>query len=358
MKNLLKYIIIVFYLITTTNTVFSRSKYMPISYDAFQTTDINAASFMDFCYENGINIEFNGISLLHIAVEDQRIDRVLKLLEHSTNIDVRARHTDKRVKITGYTPLGFAVVYLNLEIIDALIKAGANANTYLFEKGSALSTVDFYKHNDLRNPTLLEIAIQDAENNSLETVKRLLNAGADPNMFSGNLGPLVKAIVLNNPEIVELLIAAGADLEHSTNMDIQTKIYSATPLGYAVKTQNPKIVDILIKAGANTNALIFESNESSLSKLSTLGSAFDPDKHKNFLKLTLLDQAVECGNLEIIKTLLDADANDNTSTDGETPLAKAIKRIYPEKVKLLLKQAIDTKNQEIIDLLAAGATKD
>ena len=57
--------------------------------------------------------------------------------------------------------------------------------------------------------------------------------------------PLIMAIQCNEPEIVQLMINSGADV----NFDFAT----TTPLIRAISASYPEIVEILIKAGADIN---------------------------------------------------------------------------------------------------------
>jgi ankyrin repeat protein len=80
----------------------------------------------------------------------------------------------------------------------------------------------------------------------IEIARRLLDAGADPNIASKNglrVAPIHSAIAANAPAIVELLLARGArtDAEDGGRY---------TPLRSATEHGNQKIVEMLVKAGA------------------------------------------------------------------------------------------------------------
>jgi uncharacterized protein len=84
-------------------------------------------------------------------------------------------------------------------------------------------------------------------------VVRLLQKGADAKMVDDcGICVLTYAIVGSRPDIVKLLIDAGADVNA-----VDRSIYKR-PLAYAVRVQDPedryRIVKMLIDAGANVNA--------------------------------------------------------------------------------------------------------
>lgn len=74
-------------------------------------------------------------------------------------------------------------------------------------------------------------------------VRHLLDAGADPNIISGQSNPLEAAIVYNHSDVCHLLIQRGADLEKSGE--------EGSPLRSAVLHCRPEIVRMLLRAGAD-----------------------------------------------------------------------------------------------------------
>lgn len=139
------------------------------------------------------------------------------------------------------TPLPYAIEkQLGMDIVSALIEAGANVNV---RDG---------------NWTSLAYAIRM---NDIEAVKALLSAGADVNaQFADKLSSLLYAAqVTTSPEIITLLIDAGANvnvMHRNTNyMGVETP--RGTPLFYAAKeTENPEVIDSLLDAGADTRVII------------------------------------------------------------------------------------------------------
>ncbi|MFO7276545.1 MAG: ankyrin repeat domain-containing protein [Pseudomonadota bacterium] len=84
--------------------------------------------------------------------------------------------------------------------------------------------------------------------NDVETVRRLLAAGADPNARNDyGSTPLAEAAMLGNVEVIRRLLDAGADVE-SPNADGQTALM------LLARTSNVEAARLLIRRGANVNA--------------------------------------------------------------------------------------------------------
>ncbi len=162
----------------------------------------------------------------------------------------------------------------------------------------------------------------------LDTVARLLEAGADPNeaeldpWMPGNYGAqgplpssnsegntagsvLMIAAKSGHLEVARALIAAGANVNFRSGI-------GATPLGCAIDAQALPIVRLLISAGA------------------------DPNGPTTFGYTPMID-ASEGANVEIVKELLSAGANPNTqSSDGLSPLMSAVLTGRDENLRELL----------------------
>lgn len=86
------------------------------------------------------------------------------------------------------------------------------------------------------NKDLLDAVI----GNHFHTVKRLLEQGADPNYFEDDaqIRPLHFAALYNSPDVIPLLIMAGADIQATTE-------YNDTPLMIAERHEHPDVVQVL-----------------------------------------------------------------------------------------------------------------
>lgn len=154
--------------------------------------------------------------------------------------------------------------------------------------------------------------------NDIEVIKQELAKGVDIEIL-GHTGmePLIAASGINNPEIINLLVNNGAQI------DKLNKKLDMTPLLWACYMGQAENVKTLLKAGAD----IEKSNQR---KQSPLFVAADQGR-----------------NPEIVKILLNARANINTTNDrGENPLIISIIRTNEDITNLLIS---NNANLEIKD---------
>ncbi len=122
--------------------------------------------------------------------------------------------------------------------------------------------------------------------------------------------PLLLAANLEDLDIVNILIEAGAEV------NAQSKYDGDTALGVAVKSENVAMIESLFRAGANPS----------------IASTYDGD--------TPLIAAVRLGNDKIVKSLVNAGADINQeSGKGLTPLdVHMLNREYDVKIKEFLEE--------------------
>ena len=143
----------------------------------------------------------------------------------------------------------------------------------------------------------------------IQDVKRFIDSGGDVNERIDQDGAtrLHYAAENNNVELLVALVNAGADV----NSKIKDRLQSLTPLHYAVDGNAPEAINALIKAGADINVR-------------------DKDGY------TPLHRALWRNSFEAIDALVDAGADLNARTvDGETPLIYAVTWMLAENNEAL-----------------------
>ncbi|GMH46142.1 hypothetical protein BSKO_14106 [Bryopsis sp. KO-2023] len=124
------------------------------------------------------------------------------------------------------TPLEIAVIFGEAGLIPVLIQAGANPN--LVREGTT--------------PLIGTIVLGDPA-----SAKALLNNGADPEL----LNPIILAVLQGDTVIVSLLIEAGVDPN-----DEKLKLGELTLLFTASVYGKFDVVDVLVAAGADTSVRV------------------------------------------------------------------------------------------------------
>ena len=168
-------------------------------------------------------------------------------------------------------------------------------------------------------------------------VKRLLDAGADPNtaLFfdvpgdgAGSIRPvLTVASIGGYPEIIRLLIDSGADIDALRKGTASHD----TGLLLAIKGGNIECAKLLIEEGADITPKDL-NRDTALTLVIPNRSNIDEDELN--------------GRLEICRILIEAGADlDTTSYSGHTPLMLASKNGYADFIEHLTGSDLDRKDQ-------------
>lgn len=365
MKKFINHFIIISFLFLTTNTAFCLNNHLD--------SDLATESFLDFCCENGINLEIGKSTLLHQAAEEGRVDRVQKLLPYLNNIDI--------LDASGCIPLSYAVFNNHDEVVDMLISAGSNPNSHFKNSPNNFNNLHTNNPNFLNFKENLVTKSDDnikckvsllmyaTENRNYKIIKSLVNAGAT---VSG-ITPLILATHTNDDALVKFLLSIGCDINEVLDGISPLYLGGISPLYQAIFRRNPEMVKFLLTEGADPNlrigniSYLFQAIDSDSPQIVQLllNAGADPDIEHSLL------EAIDKGNLEIIRLLL---ANSANSDMKQLALNKAINKAIgidnPKIVELILASstdpdiktslfhAIDKGNPEIIRLLANSADSD
>jgi ankyrin repeat protein len=159
---------------------------------------------------------------IHLASAAGDLGRVKAILRRAPSaINARVSEKKKTIGAEGETPLSLAARYGQRRVLEFLLEHGALATT---------------------DPSPLPGAVHRRDR---VIVKRLLEAGADPNVF-GPYGhaALHAAAVYGNLAMIRLLLSAGARL------DLRDKDHDSTPLGWAEYHKHERAVQFLKARGA------------------------------------------------------------------------------------------------------------
>ena len=162
---------------------------------------------------------------LHAAAAKGDAAEIARLLGSGEKPNVQDSH--------GRTPLHVAAHFGHQAAARALLKGGANPNAL-----------------DAQRYDIVTIA---AVNNDVPMLKLALAGGCDPkNITSPYQGTaLIAAAHLGHAEVVRVLIAAGAPLDHVNNLG-WTALMESIVLGNGGKNHT-ETLEALVKAGANVS---------------------------------------------------------------------------------------------------------
>ncbi|MDQ3754779.1 MAG: ankyrin repeat domain-containing protein [Acidobacteriota bacterium] len=164
---------------------------------------------------------FAGFTAMMLAASKGQLQtvRILLAAGANPNVSVATPHAGT------INPLIWGVLSDNKEVVEVLLKAGAEVNPQATDGG-----------------TPLLFAVQSGE---IEIIKLLLGRGANVNTkMSNGYTALMVAAEISDPEITKVLIAAGADVNARND-------FGETALSIAAKMGNGRVVFTLRQARAN-----------------------------------------------------------------------------------------------------------
>ncbi|XP_056619867.1 kinase D-interacting substrate of 220 kDa B isoform X3 [Triplophysa dalaica] len=245
-------------------------------------------------------------------VEEENLAAVKAHLDKFKEVDGRSDN--------GQTPLMLASEQGSLEIVQELIRRGADVNLDDVDCWSAL--------------------ISAAKEGHVEVVKELLeNSAYIEHRDMGGWTALTWASYKGRVEVASIL------LENGGNPNTTGQQYSVYPIIWAAGRGHPEIVKLLLEHGAKVNCsdkygttpLIWAARKGHYdSVMHLLENGADVDQ-EGANSMTALIVAVRGGYTEVVKELLKRNPNVNmTDKDGNTALMIAAKEGYTEIVQDLL----------------------
>ncbi|XP_062858384.1 kinase D-interacting substrate of 220 kDa B isoform X3 [Trichomycterus rosablanca] len=251
------------------------------------------------------------IQNLFSYVEEENLAALKAHLDKCKEVDGRSDN--------GQTPLMLAAEQGSLEIVQELIRRGANVNLDDVDCWSAL--------------------ISAAKEGHVEVVKELLDSSAYiEHRDMGGWTALMWAAYKDRVVVAEMLLESGANPN-------TTGQYSVYPIIWAAGRGHSEIVKLLLKHGAKVNCsdkygttpLIWAARKGHYDcVMHLLENGADVDQ-EGANSMTALIVAVKGGYTEVVKELLKRNPNVNmTDKDGNTALMIAAKEGYTEIVQDLL----------------------
>ncbi len=241
--------------------------------------------------------------------------------------------------VSGYTFIVKAVQNHNYDIVEALLKAGADSNLRIYGPEKPLITAVLNRDKDI-----LEL---------------LLRNGADPEYKMPTSGTaLAIAVSKGYPECVRLLLNAGAKLSG-------TGPGGKGILSLAAICGNSETVSLIQKAAQSVNMSNDNEDQSFRNRYRDLRKTLEENRFEDFKKMiwigispdsaddynhTLLQlfcmnnlrRVIRMDVLPVVQFLIENGADINRQTaDGSTPLILAVRHAQADLVKLMIQKGAD-----------------
>ena len=242
---------------------------------------------------------------------------------------------------SGGSLLDFAKWTGNPEIIQILVDAGAKATEQVtvVEEGHFPEAVEeghFPEAVEERYPTTASGLYGAVADGDVAAVRRLVEAGVDVDAkAAGGESILNNAVIRAGPEIVQVLVDGGANVNAEDNLG-RSVLYEAAEFD-----PDPEIVQILVVAGADVNFKYDDGGPILRSILYEAARNFDP-------------------NPEVVRVLVDAGADVNFKYEYGDPILFEAATGFdpnPEIVRILVDAGADVNARDRSGTSALKAAK-
>lgn len=259
-------------------------------------------------------IPYNKMSLLYIALKNQHYNSVQRLISAGESVQCLLEECIARSDIECIeqsVELGAEIadyllpysIHVNSKAIKWLILAGTNVNT-ISPDGRSVLELAIFKNN--------KTAVTDL-------IKEGANVNARALHSHSRNTPIIIASFQNNPNMIDLLLRLGADVNYANKL-------GTTALIIATQWSEQPTIELLIKAGADVNATDFDKD----TPLSITC------RHRN--------------DYHIAELLINAGANVNTENYlNETPLSLAIQWNHTKTALLLIYAGAHIKDIDLTE---------
>ena len=292
-----------------------------------------------------------GVSPLLVAAIRGNVEAVRSLV----NLDV-----DLEECYIVYTPLGWAAHHGHMDVVEALLRAGALVNTE--EQGyppiigavtggseaAVKRLISWGAFVDKRNHAGSTALMAAARIGHLSIAKLLIENGAETDAEDKlGLTPLVEAAANGHVALVKLLRSCGARVLVKYQHHLRTPIWLAAFSGHA------EMIELLLEYGADPHSAD-ELGHTPLSEAARLGYEevvkllllhVDEKRQRDKEGRTCLAWAAHYGRSKIMEHLIDHGFDVNSQdNDGRTPISLAAQRLYGDSeilVKLLKRRGAD-----------------
>ena len=247
-------------------------------------------------------------SALMLASYHGNIEIVKMLLEKGAKVNLQ---NEKKV-----SALILAAGQGNVEVLKQLLERGADVN--LKGEGGSTALLSAFLAKQQFMPQW--------QANKVEMIKLLLNHDADVKVRDGHHTALSCAIAMKSIEIINLLLDKDKDLVN------QQDLFLGRPYSNPITSDSPEILELLLKAGANVKDVQIDKDQTllwyvrhvSIAKL-LIEHGVDVN-HLDDEDTCALQNAIQYGKHDLIQLLLENGADPTLCVDGGDYILKRWKR--------------------------------